>query len=123
VLRANEWNDIAVAGPPSFQRHAALSEALVVAPIDMGAQLMRLRMVKSAEEIEMIRAGAEMTDAALFAVRDHARPGMTEHELVALVESAYVPAGGTTHIHYLGATSMASPDLCVPRQFPTGRAL
>jgi Xaa-Pro aminopeptidase len=123
VLRAKEMDDVAIAGPLSFQRHAALSEALVVAPLDLGAQLTRLRLVKSAEEIEMIRAGAAISDAALLAVRDHAQPGMTEHDLVGLVESAYVPAGGTTHIHYLGATSMAFPDLCVPRQFPTDRVL
>jgi Xaa-Pro aminopeptidase len=122
-LRARRLDGVATAGPLSFQRHAALSEALVAPPLDLGPQLGRLRLVKSAEEIEMIRAGASMSDAAMLALRDHARPGLSEHDLVAIVEAAYLPEGGTTHIHYLGATSMGAPDLCVPRQFPTGRRL
>jgi Xaa-Pro dipeptidase len=51
------------------------------------------------------------------------KPGMTEHDLVDIVERAYVPWGGTTLMHYVGATSMASPDLAAPRQFPSGRRL
>jgi Xaa-Pro dipeptidase len=32
-----------------------------------------------------------------------------------------VPHGGTTMIHYIGVTSMAKPDLYVPRQYPSTR--
>ncbi len=124
VLREKDGADsVAVAGPLSFQRHAALSEALGVTPLDLDMQLTRLRLVKSAEEMEMIQAGAVMSDAALLALRAEAKPGMSEHDLVAIVEAAYLPDGGVTHIHYLGATSMAEPDLCVPRQFATERRL
>ncbi len=124
VLREKGGADsVAVAGPLTFQRHAALSGALGVTPLDLGPQLTRLRVVKSAEEMELIRAGAAMSDAALIALHREAKPGMTEHDLVGIVEAAYVPDGGTTHIHYLGVTSMAAPDLCVPRQFPTHRKL
>jgi Xaa-Pro aminopeptidase len=114
---------VGVAGPLTFQRHAALSEALGVAPADVGMQLTQLRLVKSAEEMEMIRAGAALSDAALLAIRREVRVGLSEHDLVAIVEAAYIAQGGTTHIHYLGSTSMADPDLCVPRQFPTSRKL
>jgi Xaa-Pro aminopeptidase len=114
---------IGVAGPLTFQRHAALKSAVGAAPVDLGAQLTRLRLTKSAEEMEMIRAGAALSDAALEAVRREARVGLSEHDLVAIVEASYLPQGGTTHIHYLGATSMSEPDLCVPRQFPTSRKL
>jgi Xaa-Pro dipeptidase len=114
---------VGVAGPLSFQRHAQLSAALGEKPVDLGAQLSRLRLIKSAEEMEMIVAGAALSDAAMLALRREARPGLSEHELVAIVEAAYLSDGGTTHIHYLGATSMAEPDLCVPRQFATGRKL
>jgi Xaa-Pro aminopeptidase len=124
VLREKARADsVAVAGPLSFQRYAALKEALGAAPLDLGMQLTRLRLVKSAEEIEMIQGGAAMSDAALTALRNQAKAGMTEHDLVAVVEAAYLSDGGTTHIHYLGATSMAAPDLCVPRQFPADREL
>jgi Xaa-Pro aminopeptidase len=91
--------------------------------VDLAAQLIRLRVIKTAEEMEMIRAGAALSDAALLALRREARPGMSEHDLVAIVEASYLPQGGTTHIHFLGATSMAAPDMCVPRQFPTCRRL
>jgi Xaa-Pro aminopeptidase len=92
-------------------------------PADLGTQLTKLRLVKSAEEMELIRAGAGLSDAALEAVRRGARVGLSEHDLVAIVEASYLSRGGTTHIHYLGATSMTQPDLCVPRQFPTDRQL
>jgi Xaa-Pro dipeptidase len=114
---------VGVAGLLSFQRHAALSSALGAAPVDLGAQMARLRLTKSSEEMAMIAAGAALSDAAMLALQREARPGLTEHDLVAVIEAAYLPLGGTTHIHYLGATSMAVPDLCVPRQFPTERGL
>jgi Xaa-Pro aminopeptidase len=114
---------VGVAGPLTFQRHAALSDGLGAAPVDLGKQLTKLRLTKSEEEMEMIRAGARLSDAALLALRREARPGMSEHDLVAAVEASFLPKGGTTHIHFVGATSMADPDLCVPRQFPTERKL
>jgi Xaa-Pro aminopeptidase len=83
----------------------------------------RLRLVKSAEEIGWLRAGAAMSDDAVAALAAAARPGMTEAECCASLESAYIAAGGLTHIHYLGATAMAEPDLCVPAQWPSSRRL
>ena len=56
------------------------------------------------EEIDWLRVGCELTDAAVVALRDGARPGVDERELGALVEGAYVARGGTTHIHYFAAT-------------------
>ena len=43
------------------------------------------------------------------ALRDAAPPGVDERELGNLVERAYVGRGGTTHIHYFGATPMDAP--------------
>jgi Xaa-Pro aminopeptidase len=114
---------VGVVGQLSFQRHTALAKALGTAPIDLGAEFTRLRLTKSAEEMNMIREGAALSDAALLALRSHAQVGMSEHDLVAIVEASYLTQGGTTHIHYLGATSMTEPDLCVPRQFPADRRL
>jgi Xaa-Pro aminopeptidase len=86
-------------------------------------QYTRLRLVKSAEEIGWLRTGAQMTDRAVAALAAAAAPGMTEAECCASLESAYIAAGGLTHIHYLGATAMAEPDLCVPAQWPSARRL
>jgi Xaa-Pro dipeptidase len=123
VLREKGTVTAGVAGPLSFQRHAALSHALGAPPVDLGAELAKLRLTKSEEEMKAIEEGAALSDHALLALREHARPGVSEHDLVAIVEESYLAAGATTHIHYLGATSMSSPDLCVPRQFPTERRL
>jgi Xaa-Pro aminopeptidase len=123
VREKGRTGSVGVAGPLSFQRHASLSNALGVPPVDLGGQLARPRLIKSAEEMEMIRAGAALSDAALLALHRDARAGLSEHDLVAIVEASYLPRGATTHIHYLGATSMAHPDLCVPRQFPSARKL
>jgi Xaa-Pro dipeptidase len=83
----------------------------------------RLRLVKSAEELAWMRAGAAMSDNAVAALAAAARPGLTEAECCASLESAYVAAGGLTQIHYLGVTAMAEPDLCVPAQWPSPRRL
>jgi Xaa-Pro aminopeptidase len=79
--------------------------------------------VKSAEELTWMRAGAAMSDDAVAALAAEARPGMTEAECCASLESAYIAAGGLTHIHYLGVTAMAEPGLCVPAQWPSSRRL
>lgn len=83
----------------------------------------RLRLIKSAAELDWLRTGARMTDDAVAALAAGAREGMTEAGLCALLESGYVAAGGLTQIHYLGVTPMAEPDLCVPAQWPSARPL
>src|SRR5262245_27259437 len=82
-----------------------------------------LRLVKSAEELAWLRAGAAMSDDAVAALAAAARPGLTEAECCASLESAYIAAGGLTQIHYLGVTPVAEPGLCVPAQWPSSRRL
>ena len=81
----------------------------------------RLRQVKSPEEIDWLRIGAHFSDRGMAGLRDGLRPGLTERELGDLVERAYVADGGTNSIHYIGVTSMAAPNLPVPAQFPSTR--
>jgi Xaa-Pro aminopeptidase len=89
--------------------------------VDLNAEYARLRLVKSAEEIEWIRHAAALTDAGVTALRAAARPGVSEYELGAAIEAAWLPHGAVTHIHYLGVTPMSSPSVCVPAQYPTDR--
>jgi len=113
---------LAVIGPVparAGERLAAAASRIVFLDRDYT----RLRLVKSAEEIGWLRAGAAMSDDAVAALAAAARPGMTEAECCASLESAYIAAGGLTHIHYLGVTAMAEPDLCVPAQWPSSRRL
>jgi Xaa-Pro dipeptidase len=91
--------------------------------VDLNAAYTRLRLVKSPEEIEWIRHAARLTDKGVDALREAARPGVSEYELGAAIEAAWLPHGATTHIHYLAATPMAAPELCVPAQWPSDRRL
>lgn len=108
-------------GPIGWKFHARLDAAADL--VDLGGAYSRLRMIKSAEEMAWMRTGAELSDAAILALKDAAVPGADERELGAAVEAAYLPLGGTNHIHYFGVTSMANPARCVPSQWPSTRTL
>jgi Xaa-Pro aminopeptidase len=91
--------------------------------VDLNAEYVKLRLVKSPEEVEWMRIGCALTDLAIGALRREARIGMTERELGAICEAAYHPHGGVTFIHYFLATPMADPSYCVPRQLASTRRL
>ncbi|HEX9035444.1 MAG TPA: M24 family metallopeptidase [Ktedonobacterales bacterium] len=112
------------AGPLPARHYLALQRALPHAPLlDFGATMRRFRLIKSAEELAVIRWAARYTDLAVEALERHAHPGVSEHELIEAIESAYVGLGGQTGIHYLAATPMDRPSVCVPAQRPSGRRL
>jgi Xaa-Pro dipeptidase len=90
---------------------------------DLNREYVRLRLVKSREEIDWMRIGAALTDLAIDALRREAKPGMSERELGAVCEAAYHPHGGVTFIHYFLVTPMADPQYCVPRQLASNRKL
>lgn len=107
-------------GPIRHGDHLLLSDRSS-AVVRLDADYLRLRMVKSPEEVEWMRRGAELSDRAVMALRDGLQPGIDEYQLGELVESSYLGSGGANLIHYFGVTSMDDPDLCVPRQWPTSR--
>jgi Xaa-Pro aminopeptidase len=96
-------------------------EAVFGPLVDLNREYVRLRLVKSKEEIDWMRIGSALTDLAIEGLRREARPGMTERELGAICEAAYHPHGGVTYIHYFLATPMANPQYCVPRQWASSR--
>jgi Xaa-Pro dipeptidase len=104
---------IAVIGPLGYRPYAALSA--VASPVPLDDAYTRLRLRKSAEELEWLRVGCGFTDDAVRAVHEGAGSGTDERELGNLAERAYVGRGGTTHIHYFGAG--------VPAQWPAARSL
>ena len=111
---------VATLGPLSAEQHAALS-ARFGKTKSLNRDYIRLRQVKSAEELDWLRIGAHFSDLGMAALRDGLQIGMNERELGDLVERAYISQGATNVIHYIGTTSMSAPDLGVPRQFPTTR--
>jgi Xaa-Pro dipeptidase len=108
--------------PPSG-RIGVIGRPARAGEVDLNAAYTRLRLIKSAEEIEWIRHAARLTDAGVAALNEAARPGISEYELGAAIEAAWLPHGATTHVHYLAATRMDAPELCVPAQWPTDRRL
>ena len=113
---------LGVIGPVTVPLHRAMQEA-VADVVPLGSDYTRLRLVKTPAELDLLAAGAHLSDLAALALRDGVEVGTTDHEMADLVERAYVPLGGTTHIHYFGITSMADPDRGAPAQVTTGRRL
>jgi Xaa-Pro dipeptidase len=104
---------VAVIGPLGYRPYAGLAE--LASPVPLDDSYTRLRLRKSAEELDWLRIGCEFTDSAVRAVHEQARPGTDERELGNLAERAYVGRGGTTHIHYFGVP--------VPAQWPSARRI
>jgi Xaa-Pro aminopeptidase len=107
-----------------YAHHARLRERLPdLELVDATDAFQRLRLVKSEEEIEWLRRAAGLTDKAIVAVAEQARPGMTEVELVALGEAAYRAEGGMPRIMFLRSMAMDDPTGCLPAQNPSNREL
>ena len=110
---------IGLMGPLLTGKVRQLEEVFPVVLMD--SEYVRLRLIKSEEEIDWLRIGAALSDAGFKELLENTKPGLTERELANLVERAYVGKGGTTFIHYIGVTSMAEPHICVPPQFASSR--
>jgi Xaa-Pro aminopeptidase len=118
--RAARAGRVGVIGPMTFEQHASLT-ARFGAVTNLNRSYIRLRQIKSAEELDWMRIGSALTDQGMRALRDGLRPGLSERDLAAMVEASYLALGGTNVIHYFGVTAMAAPDLAVPAQFVANR--
>jgi Xaa-Pro aminopeptidase len=114
-LKRRRARRIGVMGPLHVNKWRQLEEHFHVHSLD--ADYVRLRLVKSEEEIDWLRIGAALSDRGFASLLEGTRPGMSERELGNLVERGYVGLGGTTMIHYVGRTPMASPQIFVPPQY------
>lgn len=115
---------IGLVGALPFQAYLALQRAATGATlVDFTAEMQRLRLVKSEEELAFLQRGAELSDLAIAALEREARPGLTEHALAAIVEGAYLAAGGQNSIHYMATTPMRNPRVCVPAQAQSDRVI
>jgi Xaa-Pro dipeptidase len=124
ILEARRALDrtIGFAGPLTASQRDALASSFARV-LDLGGPVADLRLIKSREELEWIRVGADLSDRSIEALRREVVPGLTEHDLAAIVEGAYLAEGGVNHIHYFGVTSMSAPERAVPAQFPSARRL
>jgi len=110
---------IGLMGPLLPRKQRELEKEFSVVELD--AEYVRLRLIKSEEEVDWLRIGAAFSDAGFASLLAGARAGLTERELGNLVERAYVGEGGTTFIHFIGVTAMADPKIFVPPQFHSSR--
>ena len=110
---------VGVIGPLSANSWKAIEQK--VSLVSLGAEYVRLRMIKSEEEIAWMRIGGALSDLGMRSLIANTKVGMTEHELANVIERSYVGYGGTIGIHFIGSTPMANPDCCVPRQWQTRR--
>ena len=111
---------IGVIGPMNFEQHGALSGRFGKI-VNLNRAYVRLRRLKSEEELDWFRIGAWLSDLGTAGLRDGLKPGLNERELGDLVERAYVRYGGSNVIHYIGVTAMQDSQLAVPKQFPSTR--
>lgn len=91
--------------------------------VNFNFQMLEIRLVKSDEELEALRQGAEYCDLAIEALEREVRPGLTEYQLAAIVQGSYLGLGGRNTIHYMATTPMSNPRDCAPRQYQSSRVL
>jgi Xaa-Pro aminopeptidase len=122
AARLIEGQRVGIIGPIGHRAHRGLAESIGT-PVPLDDAYLRLRLIKSGEEIDRLRVASEMSDRAVQALADQVEPGMDERRLAAIVESAYLAKGGTNHIHFFATTPMAAPEICVPAQFQSTRVI
>jgi Xaa-Pro aminopeptidase len=122
TARGAKENRVGVMGGLPIGNYKALSAKFSDVK-DLNRAYFGLRMMKSPEEIDWARIAARLSDLSIEALRREIRPGIDERDLGAIVEGAYTPWGGSNVIHFFGVTSMANPDVCVPRQHPSTRKI
>jgi Xaa-Pro dipeptidase len=123
-LAARGSRRIGLVGAVSYQAYGRLQAALPDAAwVDLTPAFRRMRLVKSAEEIEWTRRGAALCDLALRALVAEARPGLREYELGSIVESAYGRVGGQHGICFIATAPMAGGGRIVPAQNWSDRRL
>ena len=120
--RGAKTNRVAVIGPLTIDQHAILKARFGDLKM-LNRDYIRLRMMKSPEELDWLRIGAHLSDLGMMALRDNLAPGINERELGNAIERAYVGLGGVNVIHFIGATPMTAPTVAVPRQFPSTRKI
>jgi Xaa-Pro dipeptidase len=88
-----EYEAYGLTGRNCLRLHAAL-DGLTPHVSDASELISRLRLVKSPAEIAYVRRAAALADAALDAAHEHARPGVSEADILAAMQGAVLAGGG-----------------------------
>ncbi len=107
-----------------YVQFTAIKESLPNATfVDVSRDYNWIRWIRSNEELEWFGKSAHLTDLTMEALEKKIRPGLTLHDLNAIVHEAFLKEGGQLWIAFLASTSMANPDVFVPWQVPTFKVL
>jgi len=82
--------------------------------IDMTDQIDRIKVIKSPEEIELIKATARLQDAAMEQVRKSIRPGLKDFEIFAEAQYSTVKQGSESQLILVGS---APRDAAIKPQY------
>ena len=105
-----------------YEHMRAMEQALSGATWEEATDILQtVRRIKSAEEIEYLRRGAEFTDATVAAVEAEARVGMTDHDIATIIARTGLERGGDPRTLFVGSTPIADPQIRFPLQFPSHR--
>lgn len=106
---------------PAAVLRGAAERGIELVPLDAAHAV--LRNVKSEEEIDALRLGAQASDVGALGLIDACVPGASDWDLLAAARSAYTRVGARDHICYICVSDVADPDRDVPSQVPEGRIL
>ena len=119
------------ANVPGREMYESLNKQLPRLTVQDGSDLIRsLRQLKTSREIEAFKRCNRIADYAFSRVREAARPGVTEIELAAIMESAFqergvsVEAAGRARGYaFVMSGPVNSANAWLPANFSTRRAL
>jgi Xaa-Pro dipeptidase len=88
--------------------------------LDAGPEIKRLRLTKSAVELEKLAHAAAITDAATIEILGRLRGGQSELEVAVALGAAIGSAGGTLAFETI---VLSGPNSALPHGHPSGRRL
>jgi Xaa-Pro aminopeptidase len=102
----------------------AIKKALPEAEIILTRGILHeLVVVHSTEELDAIRKAGELCTRAMEAIRDRAKPGVTEYQLAAAGSHAVLDGGGDVVFMIIASTPMDNPSVPFGNPRPSARKL
>ncbi|MEK6711817.1 MAG: M24 family metallopeptidase [Nitrospinota bacterium] len=99
--------------------HVALTGALPGAEFEVVTEWYEhLRLVKSEEEVAVMRRSAAMTDAAYEVMVQATRPGVRPCDLYKILVRVALDLDGRLTLGHVGRTPMKKPDMDYPHYYP-----
>lgn len=105
----------------TYQLYSALSKETEAELIPAAGEIEKLRSIKTAEEIQYLRAACDIACRAFYRILDDIRVGVTEKELAAKLSAYMVFEGADTQPY--GNILISGPNTSLLHGIPSDRAL